>query len=559
MGKRIFRGALLMAVAAVVLMGILASFAGYQMAEEQLENALWQEMDALASLKAQNEHEAAYLALLKGMTLGDRLTWIAEDGAVLYDSQSSAEGMENHLDREEIARAATEGEGMAKRYSQTLLDEHIYCARRLEDGSFLRLSTTQRSIGGYLTRMLWVMAAGALLIGLMAAALSKGWTARLVKPINQIDMEKPLNNAVYDELTPMLRRMEEQRCRLDRQWQELSRRQGELDAILSHMNEGLVFLDKQGQVLMMNQSARDILHVTKAVDGVSTLPMYNRAGALLRAVSAAKELGSAHADMQASGRDYLITASAVKGEEGMVVLMQDVTEQNAAERSRQRFSANVSHELRTPLTTISGYVELMQNGMMQPSDIPVFARKIYDESRRLLKLIEDIMHLSRLEEGFGEGQKERVELLSTAKDAMESVMQLAEEKDVKLSVDGDEAAVMGDPTLIGEMLRNLIENGIKYNRTLGWVKVQVENEGETARVTVRDNGIGIPPEHQGRVFERFYRVDKSRSKQTGGTGLGLSIVKHGAEYHAARLSLSSETDVGTVVTLVFPAASEAEA
>lgn len=548
----------MIAVAAVMLMGVLASFAGYRMAEEQLEAALWREMDTLASLKAQSGGNAAYLELLKGMTLRDRLSWIDADGTVLYDSQSPAEGMENHLNREEIVLAAAQGEGMAKRYSQTLLDEHIYCARRLEDGSFLRLSSAQRSIGGYFTRMLWAMAAGALLIGLTAAALSKGWTARLVKPINDIDMENPLNNAVYDELAPMLRRMEEQRCRLSRQWDELSRRQSELDAILSHMNEGLIFLDKQGQVLMINQSARDILHVTKPVDGTSPLPLYNRSGTLLRAVTAAREKGSAHAEMQASGRDYLITASTVKGEAGMVVLMQDVTEQNTAERSRQRFSANVSHELRTPLTTISGYAELMQNGMMQPQDIPVFARKIYDESKRLLKLIEDIMHLSRLDEGFAEGQKERVELLSAAKDAMEAVAPLAEDRNVKLSVDGDEAAVMGDPTLIGEMLRNLMENGVKYNRAGGWVTVQVEDEGQAVRVTVRDNGIGIPQEHQSRVFERFYRVDKSRSKQTGGTGLGLSIVKHGAEYHAAKLSLNSEADMGTTVTLIFPAAIEAQ-
>ncbi|MDD3334545.1 MAG: ATP-binding protein [Eubacteriales bacterium] len=551
MGKRIFRGALFLSIVAAVLMGALAALAGYRMAEEQTETSLRQEAVMVASLRAQTD-EAAFLQTLEGLKSTNRLTWILDDGTVVYDSQSLAGSMENHLEREEIVAAKETGFGVSKRYSDTLLEEQLYCAVKLEEGGYLRVAAAQRSAVGYLNRMVWVMVFGAGLIGLLAALLSKGWTARLVKPINELDLENPLNNTVYDELSPMLRRMAAQNRKLDSQWQELSRRNHELDAILGHMEEGLVFLDADRHVLMMNESAKTILHADKPVDGATLLSVYNRSHTLLSAVDTTEEKGNAHVELKASGRDYLLTVSRVKGEEAMVLLLQDVTEQNAAEQSRKRFSANVSHELRTPLTTISGYAELMQNGMMQSQDVPVFARKIYEESRRLLKLIEDIMHLSKLDEGYVAGRQEAVELLGLVMQVGEEMEPLAKERNVALHISGDEASVQGDPVLLDEMLRNLLENGVKYNKPDGQVWVRIENEGKTVRVTVEDTGIGIPAEHMGRVFERFYRVDKSRSKQIGGTGLGLSIVKHGAEYHHAQISMSSEMDVGTTVVLTFP-------
>ena len=379
-----------------------------------------------------------------------------------------------------------------------------------------------------------------------------------MRPINEINLEKPLDNRVYDELTPMLRRMAEQNRRLETQMREIDARRGELETIIGHMNEGLLILDAHRHVLLMNDSARGILHTDRPVDRKTPLSMYNRSQTLLDAVEKAIAEGGAHAEMSAGGREYLLTASTVRHNEGLVVLLQDVTERNASETARKRFTANVSHELRTPLTTISGYAELMQSGMTEPGDIPVFARKIYNESRRLLKLIEDIMHLSKLDEGFAAGRQRKVDLLEAARAAMEENAEAAAERNVTLRLTGESVWINADPTLLDEMLRNVIENGVKYNRLNGEVQVEVSRLADGACVRVSDTGIGIPPEHQDKVFERFYRVDGSRSKQTGGTGLGLSIVKHGAEYHHARIALNSEAGRGTVVTLTFPLAMDEE-
>lgn len=558
MQKRIFRGLLLLTLATALTVGLMAAAMSYRQSGEQLQDQLWQELDMLSTLMEQAADQDAGEAALRALNMPNRLTWIAPDGTVRYDNQSSAAGMENHLDREEMIEANETGAGFSRRFSQTLLEERLYCAQKLWDGSYLRLSATQSSLAGSLWRMGWALAAGIAAVLIVAAVLSRIWTRSLVRPINEINLEKPLDNRVYDELTPMLRRMAEQNRRLETQMREIDARRGELETIIGHMNEGLLILDAHRHVLLMNDSARGILHTDRPVDGKTPLSMYNRSQTLLDAVEKAIAEGGAHAEMSAGGREYLLTASTVRHNEGLVVLLQDVTERNASETARKRFTANVSHELRTPLTTISGYAELMQSGMTEPGDIPVFARKIYNESRRLLKLIEDIMHLSKLDEGFAAGCLRRVDLLEAARAAMEENAEAAAERNVTLRLTGESVWINADPTLLDEMLRNVIENGVKYNRLNGEVQVEVSRLADGACVRVSDTGIGIPPEHQDKVFERFYRVDGSRSKQTGGTGLGLSIVKHGAEYHHARIALNSEAGRGTVVTLTFPLAMDEE-
>ena len=554
MRKRIFRGALVLALAASLLTGLLAAVVYYRQSGRQLENQLWQELDMLATLVERSGDEA--FATLQALRLPNRLTWVSADGTVRYDNQSNPAGMKNHLEREEIVQARESGTGFARRYSHTLLEEQLYCARQLAGGGYLRIAATQSSLMGSLWRMSWVLLAGIAVVLAAAAVLSRLWTRALVRPINEIDLEDPLKNPVYDELTPVLRRMEEQKRGLERQMRELAARRGELETIIGHMNEGLLILDAHRHVLLMNDSARLILHTDREADGKTPLSVYNRSQTLLETVEAALRDGGASAEMAAGGREYLLTASAVRHNEGLVLLLQDVTERNASEKARKRFTANVSHELRTPLTTISGYAELMQSGMTEPADIPVFARKIYNESRRLLQLIEDIMHLSKLDEGFVSGRLERVDLLEAARAAVGENAETAADRNISVSLSGESAWIHADGTLLDEMLRNVIENGIKYNRAGGEVRVEVEQMDEAARVRVSDTGIGIPAEHRDKVFERFYRVDGSRSKQTGGTGLGLSIVKHGAEYHHARIELDSEVGRGTTVTLTFPAAFE---
>lgn len=558
MQKRIFRGLLLLTLATALTVGLMAAAMSYRQSGEQLQDQLWQELDMLSTLMEQAADQDAGEAALRALNMPNRLTWIAPDGTVRYDNQSSAAGMENHLDREEMIEANETGAGFSRRFSQTLLEERLYCAQKLWDGSYLRLSATQSSLAGSLWRMSWALATGIAAVWIAVAVLSRLWTRSLVRPINEINLEKPLDNRVYDELTPMLRRMAEQNRRLETQMREIDARRAELETIIGHMNEGLLILDAHRHVLLMNDSARGILHTDRPVDGKTPLSMYNRSQTLLDAVEKDIAEGGAHAEMSAGGREYLLTASTVRHNEGLVVLLQDVTERNASETARKRFTANVSHELRTPLTTISGYAELMQSGMTEPGDIPVFARKIYNESRRLLKLIEDIMHLSKLDEGFAAGRQRKVDLLEAARAAMEENAEAAAERNVTLRLTGESVWINADSTLLDEMLRNVIENGVKYNRLNGEVQVEVSRLADGACVRVSDTGIGIPPEHQDKVFERFYRVDGSRSKQTGGTGLGLSIVKHGAEYHHARIALNSEAGRGTVVTLTFPLAMDEE-
>ena len=508
----------------------------------------------------QMEEEAAYVAqgidrmgidYFTGLEAGQRLTWIAADGSVLYDSVADEAAMENHLDREEVVLALENGEGTSQHISNTLLEKTMYYALRLEDGKVLLVSCTHVSLGARIIQLLqpilWVGLLTMILSGLLASRLAR----QIIKPINGLDLEDPRRDQVYEELWPLVSRLREQNHTISRQMEELRRRQREFAALVDNMSEGVLLLDGNYNILSGNQSAAAFL-------GEENLPeslRQNRCrGELWDA--AAKALAGRHGEalFQADSRSVEILANpvTVNGHvTGAMILIVDVTEREERENLRREFSANVSHELKTPLTAISGFAELMKEGLVEPETMKEFAGDIYKECGQLIALVDDIMKLSRLDEGAPEVSSEVVDLYALSGDILESLRPAAARQNVTLSLEGDHEIIRGVWRILNEMLYNLCENAIKYNKDGGRVTVRVSGDRETAVVSVEDTGIGISKGQQERVFERFYRVDKSHSRRIGGTGLGLSIVKHGAQYHNAKLSLDSEPGVGTTITLTF--------
>ncbi len=512
---------------------------------QQLHDRLVAEADTL-SHRVNGQQDAAVDTLTHGV-YPDRVTLIGADGVVLFDSQADAVQMENHAARPEVINALQKGVGWSQRNSATLGETSVYYARRLQNGQVLRVAGTQKSILAMVNGMVGWLALGVALCALLASLLARPLTRTLIRPLNAINLDAPLLSDGYEELSPMLRRMDAQNRRIAQQMERLSRQQAELNAILSGLREGLVVLDEGHRVLAINPAARKILGAGDADWTGRLLPELNRHETLLRLLHDADGVG----ELAANGRIYRVSASVAGRDLGLVLLLQDVTEERTAEQNRQQFSANVSHELRTPLTTISGYAELLATGLARPEDTPELAGKIHQESRRMLSLIEDILRLSKLDEG-AVGEKQPIDLLLLARSCASKLSDFAHLQNVTLTVEGASAVVLGDRTLLEEMTLNLLDNAVKYNVRGGRVQVTTAMDGQRPCITVADTGVGIPEEHQSRVFERFYRVDKSRSKETGGTGLGLSIVKHGAQLHAAEITLRSKPGEGTTITLRFP-------
>ncbi len=549
MQKKLFRSLVGFTLAISLLLCGLLTGGMYLFFNQQLRGQLVEESDSIASLVAGQEDMAAFLG--NGVFI-NRVTLIEPDGTVSFDSQGNAARMENHADRPEVAEALENGSGWADRNSATLGETSVYYARRLPNGEVLRVAGTQKNVLAMVRGMFWWLVLGLAVCALLASLLARPLTRALVKPLNTIDLDSPLQSDVYEELAPMLRRMDAQNRRIAAQMNKLQRQQAELNAILSGLREGLVVLDEKHHILAINPAARRILGAETGDPVGKTLPEVNRHEALLHLLKENSGVG----ELCSLGRIYRVSASpagdAVVGEDlGMVLLLQDVTEERMAENNRRQFSANVSHELRTPLTTISGYAELLATGMAKPEDTAALAGKIHDESKRMLSLIEDIIRLSKLDEG-ATGEKVPIDLLLLAQSCVSKLRDAADRQAVSVTVTGQSAVVPGDRTLLEEMMVNLIDNAIKYNHRNGRVQIAVGMDGARPRFSVQDTGVGIPEEHQARVFERFYRVDKSRSKDTGGTGLGLSIVKHGAQLHGAEITLESRPGQGTTVTLVFP-------
>ena len=549
MAKKIFRST--MAVGLWVLLLSAALFLG--MLYQYFTDRFTQELESETWLVARGV-ESMGLDYLDGLRTDNRITWVAQDGTVLYDNEADAAAMENHADREEIQEALFGIQGTARRESATLSQLTIYVAHRLDDGSVIRLAGSQSTV----VHLLMAMAPPIVLILIVtlifAAALSSRLTKRLVRPILELDLERPEDNEVYDELSPLLTRIRRQNDTIQAQMDQLRQQKQEFTALTENMSEGFLLLDAKGRVLSYNTGALRLLGAAAPAEEASVLTL-DRSDVFQQLVEQVLDGRRSQVRMERAGRILQLLGDPVlrDGETaGAVLVLLDVTEREQAEQMRREFTANVSHELKTPLTSISGMAEIMKDGLVKQEDVRGFAADIYQESQRLIRLVEDILHLSRLDEGGGGLERQEIDLLNLARTVEDRLQSTAKQHQVELELTGDHAAIQGLPSVVEEMVYNLCDNAIKYNRPGGKASVQVEDGADAVTVTVSDTGIGIPPEDRERVFERFYRVDKSHSKAIGGTGLGLSIVKHGAALHNAQVELDSAPGKGTTVRLRFP-------
>lgn len=549
MTKKIFQSILLVAgcvllASLLIIMGFLYDYFG-GVEENQLRDEL-----SLAAA-AVEDGGTDYLSQLTADRC--RLTWIAADGSVLYDTKTNAESLENHASRAEVSQALTTGTGESTRYSSTLMEKTMYYAQRLDDGTVLRISISRATVGmiavGMIQPLLIVLIVALILSGLLARRLSR----RIVDPLNSLDLEHPLDNDAYEELSPLLKRIHHQHVEIQTQLRELREKTDEFTQITGSMREGLVLLDEHGSILSINAAAQALFGADAQCVGRDFLTI-ERSHEISAAIQAAAADGHSEVRAERAGRVYQFDISRITSDGkflGTVILAFDITEQEFAERNRREFTANVSHELKTPLQGIIGSAELIENGMVKPGDLPRFVGHIHAEAARLVTLIDDIIRLSQLDEGDAM-PTEPVDLLAVSQEAAENLHDAAAARDVMVSVTGQPAVLPGVRRLIYEIVYNLCDNAIKYNRDGGRVDVTVAADAGGSSITVADTGIGIAPEHQARVFERFYRVDKSHSKASGGTGLGLSIVKHAVQYHHGRIELESTPGTGTTIRVVFP-------
>lgn len=549
MTKKIFQSILLVAgcvllASLLIIMGFLYDYFG-GVEENQLRDEL-----SLAAA-AVEDGGTDYLSRLTADRY--RLTWIAADGSVLYDTRTDAESLENHASRAEVSQALTTGTGESTRYSSTLMEKTMYYAQRLDDGTVLRISISRATVGmiavGMIQPLLIVLIVALILSGLLARRLSR----RIVDPLNSLDLEHPLDNDAYEELSPLLKRIHRQHVEIQTQLRELREKTDEFTQITGSMREGLILLDEHGSILSINAAAQTLFGADAQCVGRDFLTI-ERSHEISAAIQAAVTDGHSEVRAERAGRVYQFDISRITSDGkllGTVILAFDITEQEFAERNRREFTANVSHELKTPLQGIIGSAELIENGMVKPDDLPRFVGHIHAEAARLVTLIDDIIRLSQLDEGDAM-PTEPVNLLAVSQEAAENLHDAAAARDVTVSVTGQPSVIPGVRRLLYEVVYNLCDNAIKYNRDGGRVDVTVAADAGGSSITVADTGIGIAPEHQSRVFERFYRVDKSHSKASGGTGLGLSIVKHAVQYHHGRIELESTPGTGTTIRVVFP-------
>lgn len=552
MTKRIFHSIFSVSLAVLVVSFLLSIGVLYSDFTAQYGVRLQDEAYYIAC-GLENEGED-YLQKLYNKPSRSRITWIASDGTVLYDSTADAQSMDNHADREEIREALESGEGEATRYSDTLTRETINYALRLSDGSVIRVSDSHDSLVTLLLTLLAPIMAVAAVVVTVSGLLAYGIARKVTEPLNKLDLLHPEQSKTYKELTPLLERLAKQNQQIREQMDQLKRRQKEFSAITENMSEGLLVVDSNANLLSYNSGALRLLNATQAESAVSVLTLSESEG-FRKAITEALSGRHCAEQMDFDERIYQVIANPVheKSETvGAVLLILDITEREEREKLRREFSANVTHELKTPLTSISGFAEMIRMGIARPEDIGHFAGKIHGEAQRLLGLIDDILKLSQLDENSVPRSKEPVDLAVIAAQVVERLAPNAARRAVQLETHLISQKVMGVPQILDEMIYNVVENAIKYNKEGGNVFVSLQKEGAKVRLTVRDTGIGIPDADRERVFERFYRVDKSHSKEIGGTGLGLSIVKHGAAFHDAAITLDSTYGQGTVISLLFP-------
>lgn len=482
-----------------------------------------------------------------------RLTLISDDGTVIYDTKSNETEMDNHLDREEIRKAFEEGEGSATRHSDTLGEKTLYEAKRLKDGSVLRISVSLAEVWVLLVGMIYPLAVIFVISVIIAFVLANRVSKSIVKPLLKLDLEHPADNNTYEELSPVLTEIRRQHGKIKEQMMKLSEQNDEFSQIISSMSEGLILLNEQGSIIAINRTARKIFGARDDAVGTDFLTL-DRSPELSYAITEAEKNSRSEITLSKNGREYQFNISRIKSEDktlGTLILGFDITEKAFAERNRQEFTANVSHELKTPLQSIIGSAELLQNGLVKPEDTARFIGNIKNEATRLVSLINDIIRLSQLDEK-AEPTRESIDLTAIANEVVEVLTPSSEEKKIKLSLECDNITLNGVRRYIYEIIYNLCDNAIRYNKEGGKVDIAIKKRGKSTVITVADTGIGIPAEHQARVFERFYRVDKSHSKETGGTGLGLSIVKRAVMLHNGKVELTSTVGEGTTVKVVLP-------
>ena len=548
MTKRIFRS--ILAVSLAVLLASLVLIVG--VLHGYFQDRVADELESLAEYIAHGVEETGADYLSEDLPGSYRVTWVDADGAVLFDNREDPAKMENHAQREEIREAMTLGKGQAARYSDTLSQQTLYVAQRLADGTVLRVSSTQYSVWMLVLQALQPVALMMLLAFVLAMALASRVSRQLVEPINNIDLNDPAGGETYEELTPLLSKRSQQR-QIQRQMRDLKRRQEEFVAITENMSEGFLVIDQETRVLTYNSAVLRLLYAQPPAEEGESVYALDREAGFRHCVEEALAGRRCEQLLEKDDDCRQIIVSPVEQDGqivGAVLVILDVTEKEQRERLRREFTANVSHELKTPLTSILGTAEILQNGLVKPEDIPHFAGNIHRETERLIGLVNDIIKLSRLDEGGGLGQWETVDLYEEARAVLEQLAPAARRKQVTTRLQGGQTLVRGVPQIVEEIVYNLCDNAIAYNRPDGSVTVTVEDTASGPRITVADTGIGIPREAQGRVFERFYRVDKSHS--SGGTGLGLSIVKHGAAYLGAQVELHSEPGHGSTFILTFP-------
>lgn len=550
MTKRIFRSicfvALTVFLASVILiMGILY---------EHFSNVEHAQLKMQTNLAAQGVANEG-IAYLHDLKITDyRISWIDAEGTVLYDNMSDTVELENHLEREEIQQALLTGYGESSRYSDTLMERSLYSAQKLADGTVLRLSISQNSILVLLLGITHPICIIFIIALVLSIVLAMRVSQKIVRPLNEIDLDNPLSNHGYDELSPFLRRIDSQQKQLRQQKAELIQKSDELNTIIGSMNEGIILLNPKGKIISINPAAEKLLDAGKDCIGADMLSL-NRNLALQEILSEALQGKQGEGRIPLHEEIYQVDASPITSEhavKGVALFFFNVTEKEKAEQIRREFTANVSHELKTPLHSISGYAELLKNDMVKEKDCIPFAGKIYDEAQRMIRLVEDIISLSHLDEGAKDMQREDIDLYESAQKALQSLSPQADAACITLDLVGVHAVVHGIAGLLQSLIYNLCDNAIKYNRKNGSVTVKIDDDAEMVTLSVEDTGIGIAPKHQERIFERFYRIDKSHSKAVGGTGLGLSIVKHTAKIHNAKIQINSIVGKGTTVIVKFP-------
>lgn len=548
MHNKIFRSSMLVTLlvllsSIVLIMGIL-----YDYFESQLINELKREA-AYISIAIENEG-IEYLDSIENEN--ERITLIAPDGTVIADTVADTDVLENHIDREEVKEAIQNGSGTSSRYSDTLTEKIVYYALEMKDGNILRISARHYTVFTILFGLLQPIMIVVFISILLSLWLCHRVSVKIVEPINTLDLEHPENNETYEELTPFLKKIANQRKIIDKQLKDAMQMQEEFKLITENMNEGFLVIDKEMRILTHNTAAMKLLNMSEA-ESENVLSV-NRSKAFRKMLERVLSGVRNESETESDGKYYRFIANPVLDENniiGAVIVILDVTESVNREKLRREFTSNVSHELKTPLTSISGFAEIMKNGDTPDEMVIDFSNSIYDEAQRLISLVSDIMKISELDEKAVVYEKETVDLYSLSSEVAERLRAEADKKNIKINVIGDAAEVIGVRRILDEMIYNLCDNAIKYNKENGIVDIMVNLAYSKVKLIVRDTGIGIPKAQQNRVFERFYRVDKARSRAIGGTGLGLAIVKHGAMYHNAEIELESKENVGTSVSVIF--------